>query len=252
MKKILLYTVFLYIHLFSAVSVETFDLQKTADNIANMKIRIRNDEGRTLKNVHLRYYFHVDSKKQFKVEPYYTSNATLTMMNVNDSIAYFDLKIELVSQGYYPNGNGFNIALHYENWSKWDKLRDISYISSDVFLKNDNISLYENEKLIYGKEPISDFVEKKNIKIVGFKSLGNAWVEIENVGNSVDSIDGYTLMSSDSVSLNLPKKILNSGGKLCIGKNENSCFNQNEKIIYPNLWNSDYGEIGPCRSLIRG
>lgn len=103
-----------------AVSVDFYDEQQNNGSIVGMRIRVNNDSGAPITDAKLRYYFH-RSSSQYAVDGYYLAGATMSVNDMNDGLAYIELDIPSIPQGYFPDLAGFSLALHHADWSPWEK-----------------------------------------------------------------------------------------------------------------------------------
>ena len=135
-----------------AVSVDFYDEQQNNGSIVGMRIRVNNDSGAPITDAKLRYYFH-RSSSQYAVDGYYLAGATMSVNDMNDGLAYIELDIPSIPQGYFPDLAGFSLALHHADWSPWEKDSDYSYIGASGFTENSGIVLLSGDEVVYGNTP---------------------------------------------------------------------------------------------------
>lgn len=223
-----------------ALSVEFKDEQTTNSSMLALRTRIVNENAFTIYNVKLRYIFSQNAEKHIVLDSGYTAGAHVSLQMLNDTLGYLEILIDSVSQGYFPNESGFYQGLHYSDWSMLGKQNHPSYTNCTNFVENSNILLYEGESLIFGKGSLLPTL-KPNLKIVGFQSEENAWIDIRNLGSEALSLEGISLMGKDGVERPLSQNSLNSMEILRICRNDFACGNIGKKLVMPDF---PWGRIG--------
>ena len=224
-----------------AVSVDFYDEQLNNTSITGVKLRINNDSGSPIKDAKLRYYFHKPSSL-YAVDGHYLANASVSVKDVNDNLAYFELKIPSVSVGFYPNMDGFNISLHNENWSSWDKSKDYSYQAFSSFKKNTKVVLLSGDDVVFGTAPdVQTVSEPENVKISGLKFSENSWLELKNVGKSTVTLSNFHLVDANNSAFSINGS-LESSEILRICQNQTACGNAGKSQILSNFSWSGSGE----------
>ena len=159
-----------------AVSVDFFDEQQNNSSTTGIRLRINNDSNSPINNAKLRYYFHKGSLP-YVVDSYYLANASLTLTDVSDDLAYFEIAVSSIPVGYYPDMAGFSLALHNSDWSNRDKTQDYSYQISTSLAENTNVVLFSGDDVLFGDEPsVLPVAEQGAAKISGLKFSENAWL----------------------------------------------------------------------------
>ena len=224
-----------------AVSVDFYDEQQNNTSITGVKLRINNDSSSPIRDAKLRYYFHKPSSA-YAVDEHYLAGASISVNDVNEDLAYFELRIPSVSVGYYPNMDGFSVSLHNENWSSWDKSKDYSYQAFSTFKKNTNVVLLSGDEIVFGTAPDVQFVsEPENVKISGLKFSENSWLELKNAGKSTVVLSNFQLVDANNSAF-LVNGSLESGEVLRICQNQTACGNASKSQILSNFNWGGYGE----------
>ena len=202
-----------------AVSVDFYDEQQNNPSATGIRLRINNDSNSPISNAKLRYYFH-KSSQPYAVDGYYLANAAMTVTDVNDDLAYFEIAVSSIPVGYYPDMAGFSLALHNSDWSSRDKTQDYSYQVSASLAENTKVVLLSGDDVLFGVGPNAQSVTAPGIlKISGLKFSDNSWIEIKNVGGSAVALSDFQLVGADNSAWTL-------NGSLDVGEVFRVCQNQ--------------------------
>lgn len=225
-----------------AISIDFYDEQQNNSAIVGIRIRINNDTNVPITNAKIRYYFH-RSSSPYKVECYYLAGATMNVTNVNNELAFIELDIPSIPQGYYPDMAGFSIALHHENWEPWDKDADYSYSATSIFTENSKIVLFSNDEIVLGEAPATE--QRQNSDKIAFSGLRfseSPWIEIKNIGLTGVNLSNYTLVGLDDSAYALGDDSLGVGEVLRICKNQIDCDGIANSLILTDANWTDKGE----------
>lgn len=224
-----------------AVSVDFYDEQQSNTSITGVKLRINNDSGSPIRDAKLRYYFHKPSSA-YAVDKHYLADASISVNDVNEDLAYFELRIPSVSVGYYPSMDGFSVSLHNGNWSSWDKSKDYSYQAFSTFKKNTKVVLLSGNDVVFGTAPdVQSASEPENVKISGLKFSENSWLELKNVGKSTVDMSNFQLVDANNSAFSINNS-LESGEILRICQHQIACGNISKSHVLPNFRWGDDGE----------
>ena len=224
-----------------AVSVDFYDEQQNNPSITGIKLRINNDSSSPIRDAKLRYYFHKPSSA-YAVDEHYLAGASISVNDVNEDLAYFELGMPSISVGYYPNMDGFSISLHNENWSSWDKSKDYSYQAFSSFKKNTKVVLLSGDDVVFGTVPdVQIAPEPKTVKISGLKFSENSWLELKNDGKSTVVLSNFQLVDANNSAFSINGS-LESGEVLRICQNQTACGNAGKSQILSNFNWGGYGE----------
>ena len=224
-----------------AVSVDFYDEQQNNPSITGIKLRINNDSSSPIRDAKLRYYFHQPSSA-YAVDEHYLAGASISVNDVNEDLAYFELGMPSISVGYYPNMDGFSISLHNENWSSWDKSKDYSYQAFSSFKKNTKVVLLSGDDVVFGTVPdVQIAPEPKTVKISGLKFSENSWLELKNDGKSTVVLSNFQLVDANNSAFSINGS-LESGEVLRICQNQTACGNAGKSQILSNFNWGGYGE----------
>ena len=202
-----------------AVSVDFYDEQQNNPSATGIRLRINNDSNSPISNAKLRYYFH-KSSQPYAVDGCYLANAAMTVTDVNDDLAYFEIAVSSIPVGYYPDMAGFSLALHNSDWSSRDKTQDYSYQVSASLAENTRVVLLSGDDVLFGVGPNAQSVTAPGIlKISGLKFSDNSWIEIKNVGGSAVALSDFQLVGADNSAWTL-------NGSLDVGEVFRVCQNQ--------------------------
>lgn len=202
-----------------AVSVDFYDEQQNNPSATGIRLRINNDSNSPISNAKLRYYFH-KSSQPYAVDGCYLANAAMTVTDVNDDLAYFEIAVSSIPVGYYPDMAGFSLALHNSDWSSRDKTQDYSYQVSASLAENTRVVLLSGDDVLFGVGPDAQSVTAPGIlKISGLKFSDNSWIEIKNVGGSAVALSDFQLVGADNSAWTL-------NGSLDVGEVFRVCQNQ--------------------------
>lgn len=228
-----------------AISAEFYDEQQNNGSYVGLRININNNSSSILHNIKLRYYFNAD-KGNYKADTSYVPNASLSTHSLNDTLAYIEINMPSVPKGYFPDKNGFSIGLHHKNWSNWNRARDYSYIKTSTLTENKKIVILKDDEVIYGELPIKEdnvaIESAGKLKIVGFRPLDDAWIEIANVGDSKTSADKFEILDKDAKSSAFGKLDLNAGEKMRFASSKKACGSFEKCIVSTNFAWTSVGE----------
>ena len=226
----------------AAISVDFYDEQQNNSSTIGVRIRINNDTNVPITNAKIRYYFHRTSAS-YVIDDYYLAGATLNYFNINSELAYFEISIPSIPVGYYPDMAGFSLALHYDNYSYWDKISDYSYLAAPMLMKNPKIVLLSNDEVLFGEVPNAIYTPAPSkISFSGIKFSNSPWFEMKNIGASAASTSNYTLVGNNNSFFSIGDYSLDVGEILRICKNQVDCDSVAKSIVLSEFdWN-DAGE----------
>jgi hypothetical protein len=135
---------------FSSVAVRIYSKQEGLNetSISKPRIYIRNIGTEAVSNFYYYYYFKVENGMTPFVEPYYTPDCAVTLENKGNglyAVKFSYNSISLQPGQILPNPDGNVIGVHYSDWSTFLKENDPSFVSSDVFVQNQNIPVYKSD-----------------------------------------------------------------------------------------------------------
>lgn len=241
MNKIILLFIAILTNQAVAISVDFFDEQLNNQSTTGIRLRIKNDSNAPISNAKLRYYFH-RTQQPYIVDSYYLANASISLSNVNNTLAYFEINISSIPVGYYPDMAGFSLALHNDDWSSRDKFLDYSYQASSAYTQNTKVVLLSNNDVIFGEIPnVETEQSPEMLKITGLKFSDNAWLEIQNVGSTTVSLSNYQLIDANSSTFSLNNSI-NAGEIFRVCQNQTACGNINKSQVLPDFNWGNNGE----------
>lgn len=226
-----------------AVSVDFYDEQQNNGSAVGMRIRVNNDSGAPITDAKLRYYFR-RSSSQYAVDGYYLAGATMAVNDMNDGLAYIELDIPSIPQGYFPDLAGFSLVLHHADWLPWEKDSDYSYIGASGFTENSRIVLLSGDEIVYGEPPVSASRPRQSrLTFSGIKFSDNSWIEIRNIGSSTAQMADYSLVVGDNIVCSVGSDSLDVGEMMRICQNRADCDSVEKSIVIPGfVWN-DSGEV---------
>lgn len=240
MKKSLILATFLASQAF-AISVDFYDEQQNNASATGIRLRINNDSNTPINNAKLRYYFH-KSSQSYAVDGYYLANAAMTVTEVNDDLAYFEIIIPSIPVGYYPDMAGFSLALHNTDWSSRNKIQDYSYQVSSSLAENTKVVLLSGDDVLFGVDPNAQSEsEPKIVKISGLKFSANAWLELKNAGTSAVNLSDYQIIDVNYSVFSVSGS-LGAGEIFRICQNQTACGHAEKSQILSNFSWGDDGE----------
>ena len=240
-KTVFVFAALLAVQAF-AVSVDFYDEQQNNPSATGIRLRINNDSNYPISNAKLRYYFH-KSSQPYAVDGYYLANAAMTVNDINDDLAYFEIAVPSVPAGYYPDMAGFSLALHNADWSGRDKTLDYSYQVSASLAENSKVVLLSGDDILFGVSPDVQSMSAPGIlKISGLKFSTDAWLELKNVGTSALNLSEYQIVDANNSVFSINGS-LEAGEIFRICQNQTACGKINKSQILANFSWGNYGEV---------
>lgn len=225
-----------------AVSVDFYDEQQNNPSATGIRLRINNDSNSPISNAKLRYYFH-KSSQPYAVDGYYLANAAMTVTDVNDDLAYFEIAVSSIPVGFYPDMAGFSLALHNADWSSRDKTQDYSYQVSASLAENTKVVLLSGDDVLFGVGPNAQSVTTPGIlKISGLKFSTNGWLELKNVGASAVNLSEYQIVDANNSVFSVNGS-LEAGEIFRICQNQTACGSADKSQVLANFSWGGAGEV---------
>ena len=118
---------------------------------------MENNGNTALSDFKVRYYFTTENGLTPVKEDYWTPNFTVTLeyLGGNDCCAVLDYSgYTLEPGGRVPDNDGEIFAIHYSDWSYFNKTNDFSQPPGNNYTVTENIAIFNsNDELVYGNEP---------------------------------------------------------------------------------------------------
>lgn len=185
LNRVLFATVFVFVIWANAqVVVETRDEQVSNFVQTQLRLRIYNGSGDTLRNVELRYFFS-PKDSQIVLEKDYLPNAEASIV-FETNIPYLKISIPIFAPGVFSDSGGISLGLHLSDWSEWGKDQDFSLPESDQFAQTEKVAVYVNGEFLQGlllgtlpdAEPVS-LTSGSGVSLTPGEKVHFAWREVE-------------------------------------------------------------------------
>ena len=152
-NKVLLSILLLVSSIFAqGLYVETLDEQKSSNNLLVLRFRVINNTPVTIRDASLRYCLTKSPNKIVDVDNYYVGNSHVSLENVDSTNVCFNIKMDSIPYGVFPNESGYSVGVHYSDWTPRNKTLDFSNPQSSTFTRADNVALYVDETILYGSD----------------------------------------------------------------------------------------------------
>jgi hypothetical protein len=136
----------------------TMDESYNDNSKSQPRIKIENASNFPWANFKARYYFTAENGKTPVVDDYWTPNFSVSLEQLNGNnwavvLDYDGITLEPGEQ-IPASGDGDVFAVHYSDWSYFDKTNDFSQPGSSSYSSENNLALFDSDgKYIYGNTP---------------------------------------------------------------------------------------------------
>lgn len=225
-----------------SISVDFRDEQTDNESMLGMRLRVYADSSDEIpQNVKIQYLFYKEKFEQIVVDSNYAEGVGIDVKMFSDTIGCVEIFVDSILFNVSPSFGEISLGLHYQNWKPLRKSMHPSYLKTRTFALNEKILVYKGDSLVFGNLQLADVNNMNHFKIVGIRPNGDAWLDIQNIGESDARMENFSLVDGMGFKILLDSVFLKKNEILRICRYSTACKSFSKRMLEPNF---SWGRVG--------